>query len=37
MWHTSEDVADIISLLCEERSRWISGDVIFANGGMMFI
>jgi NAD(P)-dependent dehydrogenase (short-subunit alcohol dehydrogenase family) len=33
---TAEDVADIVCFLCEERSRWITGDVICANGGMIF-
>jgi NAD(P)-dependent dehydrogenase (short-subunit alcohol dehydrogenase family) len=32
----AEDVADIVCFLCEERSRWITGDVICANGGMIF-
>jgi NAD(P)-dependent dehydrogenase (short-subunit alcohol dehydrogenase family) len=33
---TAEDVADIVCFLCKERSRWITGDVICANGGMIF-
>ncbi|KAJ4022751.1 hypothetical protein NW752_000043 [Fusarium irregulare] len=33
---TENDVADIIGFLCEERSRWITGDVVCANGGMMY-
>ncbi|KAI1362603.1 hypothetical protein F5Y08DRAFT_355241 [Xylaria arbuscula] len=33
---TEADVADIVSFLCEERSRWITGDVICANGGMLY-
>ena len=34
---TEADVADIIVFLSEERSRWVTGDVICANGGMMYI
>jgi 3-oxoacyl-[acyl-carrier protein] reductase len=33
---TGEDVADIITFLCSEKARWITGDVICANGGMLF-
>lgn len=33
---TPQDVADIILLLCDERSRWITGDVVCANGGMLY-
>lgn len=33
---TEGDVADIVVFLCEERSRWITGDVVCANGGMLF-
>ena len=33
---TVGDVADIVLFLCEERSRWVTGDVLCANGGMMF-
>lgn len=33
---TEADVADIIVFLCEERSRWATGDVICANGGMVY-
>lgn len=34
---TEHDVADIVLFLCEERSRWITADVVCANGGMLFI
>lgn len=34
---TEGDVADIVLFLCEERSRWVTGDIICANGGMLFI
>ncbi|KAF4950447.1 hypothetical protein FSARC_13183 [Fusarium sarcochroum] len=34
---TENDVAEIIGFLCEERSRWITGDIVCANGGMMYI
>ncbi|KAI0427559.1 hypothetical protein F5Y09DRAFT_28662 [Xylaria sp. FL1042] len=33
---TEADIADIVSFICEERSRWITGDVICANGGMLY-
>lgn len=33
---TPKDIADIVCFLCDERSRWISGDVVCANGGMLF-
>lgn len=33
---TAKDIADIVCLLCEERSRWITGDIICANGGLLF-
>ena len=33
---TESDVADIVLFLCEERSRWLTGDVVCANGGMLF-
>ena len=34
---TAEDIADIVTFLCEERSRWVTGDIICANGGMLFL
>ncbi|KAF2825040.1 NAD(P)-binding protein [Ophiobolus disseminans] len=34
---SENDVADIVLFLCEERSRWVTGDVVCANGGMMFV
>lgn len=33
---TEGDVADIVAFLCEERSRWVTGHVVCANGGMLF-
>lgn len=33
---TEGDVADIVIFLCEERSRWVTGDIVCANGGMLF-
>lgn len=33
---TDQDIADIVTFLCEERSRWITGDIVCANGGMIF-
>ncbi|KAF9639252.1 gluconate 5-dehydrogenase [Lasiodiplodia theobromae] len=32
-----DDVAQIIAFLCEERSRWTTGSVVNANGGMLFV
>ncbi|KAL4888339.1 hypothetical protein BDV59DRAFT_211140 [Aspergillus ambiguus] len=34
---TTQDIADIVLFLVEERSRWVTGDVICANGGMLFV
>lgn len=34
---TVEDIGDIITFLSEERSRWVTGDVICANGGMIYV
>lgn len=34
---TVQDIGDIVSFLAEERSRWVTGDVICANGGMLYI
>ena len=30
------DIADIIAFLCSEKARWITGDIVCANGGMLF-
>ncbi|KAH6679024.1 hypothetical protein B0J14DRAFT_289402 [Halenospora varia] len=32
-----KDIADIILFLSEERSRWVTGDIVCANGGMLFL
>jgi 3-oxoacyl-[acyl-carrier protein] reductase len=32
-----DDVAQIVAFLCEEQSRWSTGSVVCANGGMMFV
>jgi 3-oxoacyl-[acyl-carrier protein] reductase len=32
---TSDDVAQIVAFLCEEGSRWCSGSVVNANGGLV--
>ncbi|PVH68646.1 NAD(P)-binding protein [Cadophora sp. DSE1049] len=34
---TEKDIADIIVFLSEERSRWVTGDVLCANGGMLYL
>jgi 3-oxoacyl-[acyl-carrier protein] reductase len=34
---TARDVADIVAFLCSERARWVTGDVVCANGGMLFV
>lgn len=33
---TENDVAEIVVFLCEERAKWVTGDVICANGGVLF-
>ncbi|PYH88243.1 dehydrogenase with different specificitie [Aspergillus ellipticus CBS 707.79] len=33
---TVQDVGDIVCFLAQERSRWVTGDVICANGGMLY-
>ncbi|KAF7591208.1 hypothetical protein BBP40_001867 [Aspergillus hancockii] len=33
---TPDDITDTITFLTEERSRWVTGDVICANGGMVY-
>jgi 3-oxoacyl-[acyl-carrier protein] reductase len=33
---TAQDIADIVCFLAEERSRWVSGDIVCANGGGMY-
>ncbi|KAF4457819.1 short chain oxidoreductase [Fusarium austroafricanum] len=33
---TENDVAEAVAFLCEERSRWITGDVVCPNGGMLY-
>lgn len=33
---TENDVAEVVVFLCEERSRWVTGDTVCANGGMLF-
>lgn len=32
---TTDDVAQIVAFLCEERSRWCTGSVVNANGGLV--
>lgn len=33
---TPEDVADVIVWLASEKARWVTGDVVCTNGGMLF-
>lgn len=33
---TVDDIGDIVTFLSEERSRWVTGDVICANGGILY-
>lgn len=33
---TEHDIADIVTFLCSEKARWITGDIVCANGGMLF-
>jgi 3-oxoacyl-[acyl-carrier protein] reductase len=30
---TPEDIGDVVSLFCSEQARWITGQVIYADGG----
>ena len=34
---TVDDVAQIVAFLCEEGSRWCTGSVVNANGGLLFV
>ncbi|KEZ44043.1 putative oxidoreductase [Scedosporium apiospermum] len=34
---TPEDIADIVAFLASEKSRWVSGNVVTANGGMVMM
>jgi len=34
---TPEDVADIVGFLASEESRWVSGNVVTANGGFLMM
>jgi NAD(P)-dependent dehydrogenase (short-subunit alcohol dehydrogenase family) len=34
---TVEDIADIVCWLAGERAKWVTGDVVCANGGMVFV
>ncbi|KAF5587985.1 short chain oxidoreductase [Fusarium pseudoanthophilum] len=33
---TEDNVAELVVFLCEERSSWITGDVVCANGGRLY-
>ena len=30
---TPEDIGDVVALFCSEQARWITGQVIYADGG----
>ena len=30
---TAEDVGNVVSLICSEQAAWITGQVIYADGG----
>ena len=30
---TPEDVGDVVALFCSEKARWITGQLIYADGG----
>ncbi|KAF2495813.1 NAD(P)-binding protein [Lophium mytilinum] len=32
-----DDVAQVVAFLCEERSRWVTGSTVCANGGACFV
>lgn len=34
---TPKDIAGIVCFLCEEKARWVTGDTVCANGGMLFL
>lgn len=34
---TTDDIAQVVSFLCEERARWISGQTISASGGWLML
>lgn len=34
---TVKDIGDIVVFLAQEKSRWVTGDVICANGGMLYV
>ena len=34
---TPEDIADIVKFLASEESRWVSGNVVTANGGLVMM
>jgi NAD(P)-dependent dehydrogenase (short-subunit alcohol dehydrogenase family) len=34
---TAEDVADVVGWLVSEKSRWVTGSVVPANGGAVFL
>lgn len=34
---TAQDIGDIVVFLAGERSRWVTGDVICAHGGILYL
>lgn len=32
-----EDIAPIVAFLCEEQSRWVTGSIACANGGLVMV
>jgi 3-oxoacyl-[acyl-carrier protein] reductase len=36
-WATVEDIASVAGFLASSDSQWVTGDVLNANGGMIFI
>jgi 3-oxoacyl-[acyl-carrier protein] reductase len=36
-WGTVEDISNVVSFLASPQSQWITGDVLNANGGMLYI
>lgn len=33
----TSDIAPIVAFLCEEQSRWVTGSVVCANGGLVMV
>jgi 3-oxoacyl-[acyl-carrier protein] reductase len=36
-WGTVEDISNVVSFLASPQSQWITGDVLNANAGMLYL